>query len=482
MCGYSGKHVDWLGLQACSMSYRLTLVLQLVAALVLAVQGTRAYAEKSELPRLQSIESAVLAATASPRAVPVLIRGIVVLNGHGVIIEDRTGATEVSSADSVKIALGDEVEVSGEMSDSPTPVVQQAHIRRLWGGSMPLPLSITPDQAAGGENQLFLVQTEAKLVGVSPAGLTGVRLALSGGHQSFSAVLPDDNPDSDVPPKSLQLGATLRLTGVLMVNQDPRGNHEDAFTLQLRTPDDIELAEGPSWWTRGHLLLIGGAAVILILIGINGYYRITHERFRAVAEERANIARDIHDTLAQGFAGITLQLEAAEQMMDRDPVQSKAFLREGLQLVRHSRDESHLSIQILRALSRTDRLDVLISHCIEQVQPGCGPAIRQQVLGEPASLSYNIVNQLFRIGQEAITNSVRHANARTISVRTSYGGRQVLLEVEDDGEGFDPARAAGLPEGHFGLTGMRERAAAIDAEYELQSDGSGTRVRVRVLL
>ena len=308
MCGYTGKQVGLRALRK-SLGY---LFVWLLATLVVCSEVDRACAERNNAPRLQSIESAVLAATASPHGTSVLIRGIVVLNGHRIVIEDRTGATELSSAGAVQIALGDEVEVSGQMLDSPTPLVGRASIRRLWGGSMPLPLSITPDQAAGGENEFFLVQTGAKLVGVSPAGLTGVRLALSGGHQSFSAVLADNNPDSDVPARSLQLGATLRLTGVLMVNQDPRGNHEDAFTLQLRTPDDIELAKDPSWWTRAHLLLVGGTVVILILIGIAGYYRMAHERFRAVAEERANIARDIHDTLAQGFAGITLQLEAAE--------------------------------------------------------------------------------------------------------------------------------------------------------------------------
>lgn len=454
----------------------------MMAALPLCCIGLQARTHKPPQPRLQSIESAVLEATASStRSVPVLVRGIVILNRHRIVIEDRTGATQVSSSQPLQIALGDEVEVSGDMSTSSTPVVTQAHVRRLWGGSMPLPLSITPSQAAGGENELFLVQAEATLVGIAPASLTGVKLMLSGDHQSFSAVLPDDGAGGELPAKSIQPGAKLRLTGVLMP-ADPPADQDEAFSLELRTPDDIELSQGPSWWTQTHILLVIGGAVILILIGINGYYRVTHARFRAVAEERANIARDIHDTLAQGFAGITLQLEAAEQMIERDPERSKTLLREGLQLVRHSRDESHLSIQLLRSMPRTDRLDVLISHCISQVVSKSGVSIEQHVEGEPASLSYNVANQLFRIGQEAITNAVRHANASTIAVTTSYGRKQVLLEVRDDGKGFDPPSAAGLSDGHFGLTGMRERAAAIEAEYVIQSNPDGTRVRVKVNL
>jgi two-component sensor histidine kinase len=396
------------------------------------------------------------------------------------VIEDRTGATEVKPIEAAQIALGDEVEVTGQMTLAPQPQVQQGQVRRLWGGSMPLPLSITPDQAAGGENELILVQTDAEMVGFAPAGLTGVRLNLRGGHQSFSAVLPSDNPGGELSTKSMQPGATLRLTGILAVNHGLDAGHGDAFTLLLRSADDIEIVEAPSWWTPAHWLLLSGAGAILILISINGYFRVKHARYRAVAEERANIARDIHDTLAQGYAGIALQLEAAQQMIERDPARARALLTEALQLVRHSRDESHLSIDILRSLSRNDRLDVLISHCILQMQVASGAAIEQQVTGEPAGLSYNLVNNLFRIAQEALANAVHHAHAKRIAVRVGYRRDGILLEVEDDGKGFNQAAIPGPDQGHFGLTGIRERCASINARLELKSAPSGTLIRVRV--
>jgi signal transduction histidine kinase len=280
----------------------------------------------------------------------------------------------------------------------------------------------------------------------------------------------------------MQTGATLRLTGILEVNRGINADHGDAFTLQLRTLEDIELVEAPSWWTQAHLLFLGGIGIILILIGINGYHRIKHSRYRAVAEERANIARDLHDTVAQGYAGITLQLEAAQQMINRDPNRAGALLNEALQLVRHSRDESHLSIDVLRSLSRNDRLEVLISHCIVQLRAASGASIEQQVTGEPAALSYNVVNNMFRIAQEAIANAVHHASADRIDVRVGYRKSEVLLEIEDNGKGFDPARIPGPDHGHFGLTGMRERCTAINSKFELGSASSGTLIRVRVPL
>jgi signal transduction histidine kinase len=435
--------------------------------------------EHREPSRLQSIESAIQAANFSANASHVVVRGIVTSSRHGIVIEDRTGAIEVKPVGSEQISLGDEVEVTGQLALGPEPEIQQAEMRRLWGGSMPLPLSITPDQAADGENELFLVQTVAELVDFGPAGLTGLRLNLRGGHQTFSAVLPSDNPDEELSAKSLQPGAILRLTGILIVNHGPNTGRSDAFSIQLRASDDIELVEPPSWWTRAHVLLLSGIAALLISLGIIAFNYIRHARYRAVAEERASIARDLHDTLAQGYAGITLQLEAAEQMIDRDPERAAALLNEALQMVRHSRDESHISIDILRSLSRNDRLDVLVARCVQQLRSGCDTVIEQQVTGEASVLSYNMVNNLFRIVQEALSNAVHHARAGKIMVRVSYEQRGVLIEIEDDGKGFDPQSIPGPEQGHFGIVGMRERCAAINAMFQLESAAHGTLVRVR---
>lgn len=344
---------------------------------------------------------------------------------------------------------------------------------------MPLPLSITPDQAADGENEFFLVQTMAKLSDLAPAGLTGVRLNLRGGHQSFSATLPSDMPDEELSARSMQPGATLKLTGILIVNHGAEARAGDAFSLQLRTPEDIELVEPPSWWTKAHLLILAAAGTILMLVAAGAWNHIRHSRYRAVAEERASIARDLHDTLAQGYAGITLQLEAAQQTIGRDPERAGALLNEALQLVRHSRHESHLSIDILRSLSRNHRLDELVSRCVHQLGAGSQARIDQQISGEPIVLSYTMVNNLFRIVQEALANAVHHAGARVIVVRVEYRKQGVLIEVEDDGDGFNPAGVPGPEQGHFGLVGMRERCAAINARLDVQSAPGGTVVRVR---
>jgi signal transduction histidine kinase len=447
-----------------------------------AVNSAERSAKDAPPSRLQSIESAIQAAGFSTKPLPVLMRGIVTSNRHRIVIEDRTGAVEVKLLRPEDISLGDEVEVSGKLKLAPAPQVEGTAMRRLWGGSMPLPLSITPDQAADGENEFFLVQTVAKLSDFAPAGLTGVRLNLRGGHQNFSAVLPRDVPDEKLSERSMQAGATLRLTGILIVSHGLDARSSDAFSLELRTPEDIELVEPPSWWTGAHVALLGAAGIILILLAISSWNHVQHSRYRAVAEERASIARDLHDTLAQGYAGITLQLEAAQQTIARDPERAGALLNEALQLVRHSRHESHLSIDILRSLSRNSRLDDLVSRCVQQMRTGSPARIDRVISGEPVALSYTMVNNLFRIVQEALANAVHHAGATTVVVKVEYLRHGVLIEVEDDGNGFDTGAVPGPEEGHFGLVGMRERCAAINAKLELHSAPGGTVVRVRAAI
>jgi signal transduction histidine kinase len=90
-----------------------------------------------------------------------------------------------------------------------------------------------------------------------------------------------------------------------------------------------------------------------------------------------------------------------------------------------------------------------------------------------------MVNNLFRIVQEALSNAVHHAKAGKIVVRVCYQPGGVLIEIEDDGKGFNPQRVPGPEEGHFGIVGMRERCAAINAVFQLESAANGTLIRVR---
>jgi len=124
-------------------------------------------------------------------------------------------------------------------------------------------------------------------------------------------------------------------------------------------------------------------------------------------------------------------------------------------------------------------LGVALSRLIARLAEGRAVACRADVEGPPVPLGHEIEGSLFRIAQEAVTNALKHAGARRIDVRLEYREHDVRLSVADDGHGFDPERAAGADDGHFGLTGMRERAGRLGAVLTIASrPGHGTTVEV----
>jgi signal transduction histidine kinase len=178
----------------------------------------------------------------------------------------------------------------------------------------------------------------------------------------------------------------------------------------------------------------------------------------AVADERARIAREMHDAVAHSVSVIVLQAGAAEQVLATSPERA----RESLVTIQDSGREAIGELRRMLGLLRdpvaegslapqpgVGRLDVLL----EQVR-AAGLPVELTVEGEPRHLPPGIDRSAYRIVQEGLTNTLKHAGPARASVRLRYGERALELEVLDDGRG--PARASG---GGFGLLGMRERAA-----------------------
>lgn len=197
-------------------------------------------------------------------------------------------------------------------------------------------------------------------------------------------------------------------------------------------------------------------------------------REAAVLGERNRIARDIHDTLAQGFTGVVVNLEAANRTLRKHSVEL------ALEHIEHARglaqaclDEARLSVRALRPdpLQHGDLIQAL------QVQIGrmaaSGTTARFALLGEKVPLPRDAQAELLRIAQESITNAMKHAHAQQVEVSLAFAPEGVTLAVTDDGIGFDPdAHHEG-----FGLLGMRERAQRIGARLTVTSErGRGARV------
>jgi ligand-binding sensor domain-containing protein/signal transduction histidine kinase len=235
-------------------------------------------------------------------------------------------------------------------------------------------------------------------------------------------------------------------------------------------------------------------ALGLLLLGYLIYrWRVleVEARWGAVLRERGRIAREIHDTLAQGFVGISVQLELVARLLggSRDgtaPSEALQQLDQARSLVRASLADARTSIWDLRseasgAPDEPNDLPSRLSRTCTRIAGGSTAKVYLQVKGTYRPVEQKIEEELLRIGQEAVANAVRHAGATRIDVQLIYQAAQVSLRVEDDGRGFAPS--ANGAQGHYGIRGMQERASEIDAALVLESTpGEGTRVSVEAPL
>ncbi|MFL6246383.1 MAG: histidine kinase [Thermoanaerobaculia bacterium] len=192
------------------------------------------------------------------------------------------------------------------------------------------------------------------------------------------------------------------------------------------------------------------------------------------ADERTRLAREIHDTLAQGLAALTLQIETALQHVGRDPDRVRERMEKALATARTSLDEARRSVTSLRAgVTAGKPLAQALGALAREVTSESGIRVAFEVRGSCA-LDAHAEEELFRIAQQALANVRQHARAQTASVTLECTKRGVRLTIEDDGDGFNVRR---IPPERHGIVGMRERARAAGGTLRIASKrGHGTRV------
>ncbi|TQL90700.1 signal transduction histidine kinase [Actinoallomurus bryophytorum] len=201
---------------------------------------------------------------------------------------------------------------------------------------------------------------------------------------------------------------------------------------------------------------------------------LTQAREAGVLDERARMAREIHDTLAQGFTGIIAQIEAARQ----NPGQWLRFADQAQALARENLSEARRSVQALRPEHLEDaHLPEAITGMSERWSAACGVAVGVETTGDPRPMLADVEVALFRVAQEALTNVAKHAKASRVGLTLSYMDDVVLLDVRDDGVGFEP----GVANGGFGLSSMRQRLLRVAGSLAIESSpGEGTAVNASV--
>jgi signal transduction histidine kinase len=212
---------------------------------------------------------------------------------------------------------------------------------------------------------------------------------------------------------------------------------------------------------------------------------LTQAREAGMLDERQRMAREIHDTLAQGLTGIITRLEATERA-SRRPDQWRRHLDQARALARDSLTEARRSVQALRPEPLEEAgLPDAIAHLAARWSETSGVVASVETTGEPRPLLTELEMTLFRVAQEALANVGKHAGASKVGLTLSYMEDTVLLDVRDDGVGFtvgpagaDGRRGAGQG---FGLDAMRQRMLRVAGSLEIESaPGEGTAVNARV--
>jgi len=233
------------------------------------------------------------------------------------------------------------------------------------------------------------------------------------------------------------------------------------------------------WFASICVLTIAVMLWLLYLLRLKQARIQIEQRLGARLEERERISRELHDTLLQGFQGLILRFQAVmkllphnepgRQMMDKVLDQADQVLLEGRQSVRGLRSDAEFRGELSEALAR----------CGRELAETSTSAFSVVVSGTPRTLSPIVFEEVYRIVREALFNAFQHSRASKIELEVIYSIRRASLRVRDNGAGMDPEILNSGRPGHWGLSGMRERAQKIGAKLKISSRrGAGTEIEV----
>jgi signal transduction histidine kinase len=427
---------------------------------------------------------------------PVRVRGIVTqLHRQGFYLRDASGATRVDAAPPGRFAPGSPVEVEGFGGVAPfRPVLRATRLAPGSPANLPAgtPLPLPEDRAQWPALHFERVTLEAVLL-TRQEGRAETALECQFGSHIFEALLPFAETGAARP----QPGDRVRIAGVCELTTThplPRIGWVDGFRIHVAQPEDIVLVARAPWWTARRLAIALGVTSALAAMGLAGTWmlrrRVSHQlaiigdqlRNEAVAKERDRMARDLHDTLEQNLSGVALQLDGVDAAVQGDPPTATRALHLARRMLRHARLEARRSVWDLRSqvLERHGLAAAL--HAMADASTGpSGPRILVGITGAARPLPPAVEFHLFRIAQEALANALKHARAHAIRIRIDYAPAFSRVSVTDDGRGFDLLTQDAASGRHFGLLGMRDRAARIGAELHVDSaPGQGCTLTVQV--
>jgi len=258
--------------------------------------------------------------------------------------------------------------------------------------------------------------------------------------------------------------------------------------FEMNNPQQIsetssEIVQEPHFyrtaWFLGSCML---ATAALVWGGYKFRIRQVRMRFEAVLNERNRLAREMHDTLIQGCAGVSALLEAHRSLADTDRSDGDGLLSCAREQLRTSINEAREAVWDLRhADGSATTIGPILESMTQQVSHEFGVTVEYRIAGRPFDLDQSTAHELLMVVREALHNAIRHGQPTRVRVSIDFGKNAFRVQVEDDGRGFDPALVSVSSNGHYGLVGMRERAKRMGGTLVLKSQsGKGTDLTLHI--
>ncbi|EEF63042.1 sensor histidine kinase [Pedosphaera parvula] len=423
--------------------------------------------------------------------------------GTVIFLQDGEHGVEVQTKEPGPLQLGDRVEVLGYVNQGDyTPLLQDAVYRTLSTSKPPTPSQLTHDEALKGEHDCQLVQIVARLIDRTQHGSEQF-LILQEGNFIFQASLKQNGGHDNF--ALLENDSRVAVTGVCRIERGEWQAGENwrakSFSIRLRSPDDVVLLESPPWWTLRRVLWIATALGFVTLAAFSWVAvlrrRVTErtrelevqiqkrqaaERRREIEQERARVAHDLHDDLGSGLTEVNMLTTLVKSSTTSADEKERYLgdLSETARRMVNSLDEIVWAVN-----PRNDTIASLASYFgsyaqrfLDLASVACGLDIAEDLPEHPLDPKFR--QELFFAFKEALTNVVRHAGATQVWLRISVRADNLLVEVSDNGLGFDlRERQAGSD----GLTNMNERMKSLGGQCEIKTTPQkGTSIQFRAPL
>ena len=468
------------------------------------------------------------------------VRGVVTYQrpGDDIFLHDATGGLQVKCRDTNSFAPGEVVEAVGFPDlERFLPVLQDAIlIRTKESRELVSPEAVSLPELSVGLHHSDPVILQGRLLdrsvrrAVSPmAPPDELKNILILQNSNFLFTVEAASAEGFAELASIPLGSLLEVSGICLLQLGEEGKME---TIQVLLPSagNVRVLRKPGWWTPDRLL--AGVAVLLTILVVAIIWSVMilrknsalqasmtekekaqHElqkahdlldwrvqertkqlkvemtarkeaevQFKATLKERTRLAQELHDTLEQSLTGIGLQLDTAGRLSGKEPDRANHHVELARSLMTQSQVELRRSIWDLRSreLEQFDLCGALQASG-RQMLDGADIKLHVATQGRVRPLSEVVEENLLRIGQEALTNVVKHSGARLVTIELKFQPQSVILRVQDDGKGFNPGNPGGARKGHFGLVGIDERTKRLDGKLKIESGaGGGTTVEVEI--